>query len=83
MKYREGRSRVDAGKKNDRLGRLQIRMVLEGEYNHMYSRFIYDLETSPAFVIIDDVTLAQDDPARPLQLTVELSTYYRLDSNGD
>jgi len=38
---------------------------------------------SPEFVIIDDVTLAQDDPGKPLLLTLELSTYYRLESNGN
>lgn len=83
VKYREGRYEVQVDtKKDDRLGRLRIRMVLEGEYDRV-RRFIYDLETSPEFVIIDDVTLAQDDPGKPLVLTLELSTYYRLESNGN
>ena len=34
-------------------------------------------------VIIDDVTLAQPDPAKPLVLTLELSTYYRLGAHGN
>jgi hypothetical protein len=57
-------------------------MLLEGDYEHL-RRFIYELETSPAFVIIDDVTLAQNDPEKPLTLTLELSAYYRLGANGD
>jgi hypothetical protein len=83
VKYREGRYDVQVDpKKNARLGRLHIRMVLEGEYDRV-RRFIYELETSPEFVIIDDVTLTQDDPGKPLVLTLDLSTYYRLESNGN
>ena len=64
-----------------KLGHLSIRMLLEGDYESI-RKFIYELESAPEFVIIDDVTLAQSDPARPLSLTVALSAYYRLGSNG-
>ena len=67
--------------KDARLGRLKIRMLLQGDYEHL-RQFIYELESDPAFVIIDDVTLSQGDPAKPLTLTVELSAYYRLGANG-
>ena len=67
--------------KSGRFGRLHIRMVLQGEYESL-RRFIYELETSHEFVIIDDVTLAQSEPSRPLTLTLELSTYYRARANG-
>ena len=33
-------------------------------------------------MIIDDVTLSQTDPTKPLTLTLDLSTYYRLGANG-
>ena len=84
VKYREGRLRGAARPEEERAARAacDIRMVLEGEYERV-RRFIYELETSPEFVIIDDVTLAQDDPGKPLLLTLELSTYYRLESNGN
>jgi len=82
VKYQESRYEVDRGEKNQRIGRLHIRMVLEGEWESV-RRFIYELETAPAFVIIDDVTLAQDEPGKPLLLTLELSTYYRLVASGD
>jgi hypothetical protein len=68
--------------KDQRLSRLRINMVLEGEYDSV-RQFIYELETTPAFVIIDNVTLAQGDPNRPLALTVELSAYFRTEMNGD
>ena len=67
--------------KNQRIGRLRISMVLEGDYDSV-RRFIYELESTPGFVIIDDVTLAQSDPERPLALSLELSAYYRTGLNG-
>ena len=66
---------LDQDVKSARLGRLHIRMFLQGEYED-FRRFIYVLETSSDFVIIDDVTLAQDDVSKPLKLTLELSSYY-------
>ena len=45
-------------------------------------RFLYELETAPEFIIVDDVSLGQSETSKPLTLTVELSTYYRLDRNG-
>jgi Tfp pilus assembly protein PilO len=81
VQYDERRTEVEAVK-NQRLGRLRINMVLEGDYENV-RRFIYDLETAPSFVIIDDVTLTQGDPSKPLVLTLELSTYFRMAANGD
>ena len=66
---------------DSRLGYLQIRMVLEGDYESI-RQFIHELESAQEFIIIDDVTLAQNDPARPLALTLMLSAYYRLGPNG-
>ena len=68
--------------KNQRLGRLRISMVLEGDYDSV-RRFIYELEATPTFVIIDDVTLAQTDPDKPLALSLELSAYFRTGLNGN
>ena len=68
--------------KNQRLGRLKITMVLEGDYDSV-RQFIYDLETTPAFVIIDDVILAQKDPDKPLAVSLELSAYFRTGLNGN
>ena len=68
--------------KNQRIGRLRISMVLEGDYDNI-RRFIYELESTSAFVIIDDVTLAQNNPDRPLALSLELSAYFRTALNGN
>jgi Tfp pilus assembly protein PilO len=81
VRHDERRTEVETVK-NQRLGRLRISMVLEGDYENV-RRFIYDLEMDPSFVIIDDVTLTQGDPSKPLMLTLELSTYFRTATNGD
>jgi len=63
------------------LGRLRTQMVLEGGYESV-RQFLYELETTPEFIIVDDVSLGQAESNKPVTLTVELSTYYRLDRNG-
>ena len=83
VKFAERRTDVDRSlPKNSRVGRLQIRMVLSGEWESI-RQFIYDVESASEFVIIDDVTLAQNEPGKPLTLTLALSTYFRLESNGN
>jgi len=78
----ERRYDVDAAQvKNSRIARLQIHMVLQGDYASL-RRFIYDVESAPEFVIIDNVTLAQSDPTKPLTLLMELSAYYSVDRNA-
>jgi len=61
---------------------LRVHTQFQGDYESL-RRFIYQLESDPAFVIIDDVQLAQSDPTKPLTLQLQLSTYYRLGSNGN
>ncbi len=58
--------------------RLGISLVLEGQYEDI-RRFVYGLETSPGFVIIDDVAIDQTrDAQSALVLTLQVSTYYRV-----
>lgn len=59
------------------LTRLQIQIVLEGTYADMRT-FIYQLETSREFVVIDNVHLAEGaEGSGSLVVTLDLSTYYR------
>jgi hypothetical protein len=67
--------------KGKRLGRMAIRMVLQGEYESL-REFLYELETSPEFVIIDDVVFIESSRTETLTLTVNMSTYYRLEADG-
>ena len=83
VKFEERRSDFDQQrqKADSRLGRLQTRIVLEGDYESL-RQLLYELETTPEFLIVDDVALGQTDSAKPLTLTVEVSTYYRVGANG-
>jgi hypothetical protein len=82
VKFIDRRSEPEPVKKEARLGILKIHTQWQGDYESL-RRFIYELESAPAFVIIDDVTLAQTpDPTKPLTLLLDLSTYYRLAANG-
>jgi hypothetical protein len=82
VKFVNRRLEIDPIKKESRLGILKIDTQWQGDYESL-RRFIYELESAPAFVIIDDVTLAQADANRPLTLSLHLSTYYRLGANGN
>ena len=68
--------------KNSRLGILKVRTQWQCDYES-FRQFLYELESAAAFVIIDDLTLSQGDPAKPLMLTLQFSTYYRLGANGN
>jgi hypothetical protein len=73
---------VDPILKGARLGRMKATTQFSGDYEN-FRRFIFELESAPEFVIIDNVTLSQTDPSKPLTIRLELSTYYRLRANGD
>jgi hypothetical protein len=76
--------RFDVAKleKNARLGLLKIHTAWQCDYES-FRQFIYALESASPFVIIDDVSLVQSDPAKPLTLVMELSTYFRVGANGN
>jgi Tfp pilus assembly protein PilO len=65
-----------------RFGRLHTRISLTGDYES-FRQFLYELETAPDFIILDNISLAQNDPTKPLAFNIELSTYYRLGANGN
>jgi Tfp pilus assembly protein PilO len=63
------------------LTRLEITMVLRGEYDSV-RQFIRDIEASEEFIAIDNVSLVEgSEPGSPLVLTVVLSTYYRTSAH--
>jgi hypothetical protein len=82
VKMLDRRFEVVKPEKNARLGLLKVHTVWQCEYEN-FRQFIYALESASPFVIIDDVTLTQGDPVKPLQLTLDLSTYFRLAANGN
>lgn len=82
VKFLDRRTDVEPLVKDTRLGLLKVRTQFQCDYES-FRQFIFALESAPEFVIIDDVTIAQNDPAKPLTLTLQLSTYYRLGANGN
>ncbi len=67
---------LDDRKREERLRRMSIRMVLQGDYKDL-CQFIYEVESAPEFIIIDDVALAESSTDEPLTMTINLSTYFR------
>jgi hypothetical protein len=82
VKLLDRRFEVEPPLKNARLGLLKVRTQWQCDYES-FRQFIYELESAPPFVIIDDVSLSQNDPTKPLTLILQLSTYYRLGANGN
>jgi Tfp pilus assembly protein PilO len=59
------------------LTRLKVTMDLGGSYADIRD-FIHEIEASPEFVVIDDVTLTEGVASGDaLRLTLQLSTYFR------
>lgn len=81
VEYQSGGSTEESLNKSSLL-RLTIQMRLAGEYDDIRA-FIYALETSPDFIIIDSVKLAEGvDSNAPLAVALEVSTYYRAPPTG-
>jgi Tfp pilus assembly protein PilO len=59
------------------LERLSSAISLSGSWEDIRA-FIYELETAPEFIVIDNVAITEGtDTNSPLSLSVEVSTYYR------
>jgi hypothetical protein len=82
VKFIDRRIEVEPLKRDSQLGALRIETRWLGDYESL-RRFIYELERDKAFVIIDDVTLSQVEANKPLALTLQLSTYYRLGAGAN
>jgi Tfp pilus assembly protein PilO len=64
------------------LERLSVRCSLSGDWEDI-RRFIYEIETGPDFLVIDNVALSEgSNPDAPLGLELELSTYFRMNGNA-
>jgi Tfp pilus assembly protein PilO len=71
---------VDAPARDEHLAEMKIRMVLRGDYTNL-RQFVYELERSPEFIIINDISLTQTNESE-LTLLINLSTYFKQDANG-
>ena len=79
----ERRSSVPEKDRDSMLARLRTSMVLVGEYEDI-RQFIYELETAPEFILIEEVILTQGDESNDtLVLTLGVSTYYWAGSDAE
>ena len=63
------------------LGRLRAAAELVGRYDDVRA-FLYALETANDFVVVDSITLEEgDETSAPLNLTLNVSTYYRASTD--
>jgi Tfp pilus assembly protein PilO len=83
QRAREHNVRYERGATNEEeiddsvLERQTVSMTLSGDYDDLRA-FIYTLETSPDFIVIDNVGIAEGSGVdAPLSLSLDLSTYYR------
>ena len=67
---------ADTLERGSTLSQLAIQMQLWGSWDDIRS-FLYQLETAPEFVVIDNVELAEGGEGGELALNLNLSTYYR------
>jgi len=63
------------------LERLHVTLQLTGDWDDI-RQLIYEIETGPDFVVIDNVALSEEKQNAGLALALDLSTYYRVGANG-
>jgi Tfp pilus assembly protein PilO len=61
------------------LTKLKVNVELTGSYPNLRS-FIHAIESSPQFVVIENISLAEGTNEGSLRLAMDLSTYYRSTS---
>lgn len=75
VQFQRGATTEEQGR-GSALRRLTVAMTLSGEYDDIRA-FLYELETSEDFVIIDNVVLTEGgDTDEPLSVALEVSTYF-------
>jgi Tfp pilus assembly protein PilO len=69
--------------RDSNLVKLTHTIALSGEYRDI-RRFIHALETSPDFLVLENVDLSQGDSTdADLDVTVQIGTYFRAGAHGD
>ena len=72
----------DEQERDSTLGKMSSTIALSGQYRDI-RRFVYELETAPEFVILENVALSQGaESAADLNLTVKVTTYFQARRNG-
>ena len=82
VQYRRRQYAAEQVEEGEHLSRLNIRMELAGDYEDIRD-FLFELESAPEFVILDEVSLTESGSENALTLLVSLSTYFRTDGRAD
>ena len=73
----QGSGTIEEAIRDSTLLRLTMSVRLAGEYDDIRA-FLYDLERSNDFVVVDNIKLAEgNEPNAPLTVFLQVSTYYR------
>jgi hypothetical protein len=63
------------------LGKLTANVMLFGDYRNI-RRFIYELETAPEFLVLENISLSQGrEREQGLNVLVKVATYFRAEGN--
>ena len=81
-RFDKAKGRVKGTDKDAKLGHMKFTMVLQGDYRNI-RQFIYELESAPNFLIIDDLTITEKSGGDAPTLTITMSTYFRDKGNAD
>jgi Tfp pilus assembly protein PilO len=69
--------------RDSELGKLTVTHSISGQYRDI-RKFLYQLETLPDFLIVENVQLTQTTGnSGTLNVTVQVATYYRTGVNGN
>ncbi len=69
--------------RDSQLAKLKVDVDFSGNYVDV-RRFIYALETSPEFMVVENVELSQDQDGKSgLKVTATIATYYRAGGDGN
>src|SRR5262245_1379048 len=82
IRYEARTAFKDESKKDTKLGHMKLTMLLQGDYRNI-RQFIYELESAPNFIIIDDLTITQKSGNEPQTLQINMSTYFRDQDGAD
>jgi Tfp pilus assembly protein PilO len=75
LEYQRGRYEP-VEERDGTVSRFKANVELTGTYNDVRN-FIHAIETAPEFVVIDNISLAEGGSDNALNLSLELSTYFR------
>jgi hypothetical protein len=80
VRYKSGAATTEE-LRDSTLHRLRAQCSLEGDWEDI-RQLIYEIETGPDFMVIDNVSLAEGESVNaPLSLALEISTYYQVAGN--